>query len=421
MKKEILEKMLDSKKNLIVSGDISAGKTLNVLFPLVKEMIDKKQSLLVLDSKEEYINKYYDELKSKDYNIVILNLRDLNKSDGWNPLEYPYNLFKNGKIDDAVDYIEKQAKIMFYENSAADPFWSCTASDFYTGVVLGLFEDGKEEEINLNSVNLMFNGTNNKFGTSDYITSYFKLKDPSSQSYVFASTTFSAPKETKASIVSVARQKLRTYVCRERLSILLNKTTFSYDDIITKPTAIFVVARDENKYINNVATMFIEQLFAILVNSQKHNHFNFVLDNIDILEQIQELSVMLSSGVSRNIKFQIATRSYDDLIGKYGNYITKLCNLVMVDKEINSLINNEKFTDRIENLMPTMVNDAVEYPVLEKTAIKMFDIEEFVRSKKSNLDFERSLDTTNLNSDSINDLIKEIDKKIEQLDTKEEN
>ena len=37
MKKEILEKVLDSKKNLIVSGDISTGKTLNVLFPLVKE------------------------------------------------------------------------------------------------------------------------------------------------------------------------------------------------------------------------------------------------------------------------------------------------------------------------------------------------------------------------------------------------
>src|SRR5574344_337916 len=282
MKKEILEKVLDSKKNLIVSGDISTGKTLNVLFPLVKEIIDRKESLLILDSKEEYINKYYDDLKSKNYNVVILNLRDLSKSEGWNPLEYPYNLYKNGKVDDAIDYIEKQAKIMFYEDSTADPFWSLTASDFYTGIVLGLFEDGKKEEINLNSVNLMFDGINNKFGISDYVTQYFKLKNPSSQPYVFASTTFSAPKETKGSIVSVARQKLRTYVSREMLSVLLNKTTFNYDDIITKPTAIFVIAKDENKYINNVATMFVEQLFAILVNSQNHNKFNFVLDNIDV-------------------------------------------------------------------------------------------------------------------------------------------
>ena len=272
--------------------------------------------------------------------------------------------YKNGKVDDAIDYIEKQAKIMFYEDSTADPFWSLTASDFYTGIVLGLFEDGKKEEINLNSVNLMFDGINNKFGISDYVTQYFKLKNPSSQPYVFASTTFSAPKETKGSIVSVARQKLRTYVSREMLSALLNKTTFNYDDIITKPTAIFVIAKDENKYINNVATMFVEQLFAILVNSQNHNKFNFVLDNIDVLEKIQELSDMLSSGVSRDIKFEIATRSYDDLIEKYGNYITKLSNSVVVGKEIKALVNNEEFTDEVEYLIPPMVNVAIELSLI---------------------------------------------------------
>lgn len=421
MKKEILEKMLDSKKNLIVSGDISTGKTLNVLFPLVKEIIDRKESLLILDSKEEYINKYYDDLKSKNYNVVILNLRDLSKSEGWNPLEYPYDLYKTGKVDDAIDYIEKQAKIMFYEDSTADPFWSLTASDFYTGIVLGLFEDGKKEEINLNSVNLMFDGINNKYGISDYVTQYFKLKNPGSQPYVFASTTFSAPKETKGSIVSVARQKLRTYVSREMLSALLNKTTFNYDDIITKPTAIFVIAKDENKYINNVATMFVEQLFAILVNSQNHNKFNFVLDNIDVLEKIQELSDMLSSGVSRDIKFEIATRSYDDLIEKYGNYITKLSNSVVVGKEIKALVNNEEFTDEVEYLIQPMVNVAIDYPVLNKTDIKMFNIGEFVRSNQSKLNLNNTLGTTDLslNSGNIDNLIKEIDKKLEELDTEE--
>lgn len=417
MKKEILEKMLDSKKNLIVSGDISTGKTLNVLFPVVKEIIDRKESLLILDSKEEYINKYYEDLKSKNYNIVILNLRDLSKSEGWNPLEYPYNLYKNGNIDDAIDYLEKLAKIMFYENSSVDPFWSFTASDFYTGIVLGLFEDAKEDEINLNSVNLIIDETNKKLGLSDYVTQYFKLKNPNSQPYVFASTTFLAPKETKGSILSVARQKLRPYVSREMLSILLSKTTFNYDDVVSKPTAIFVIAKDENKYINNVATMFIEQLFTILINSQNHNKFNFVLDNIDVLEKIQELSEMLSSGISRNIKFEIATRSYDDLIEKYGNYITKLSDSVVVGKEIKSLINNEEYTDEVEYLILPIVNVLIQYPTLKKTDIKLFNLEKFVNSNIGNLD-NLELSTSNLNT-NIDNLINEIDKKIEELDTEE--
>ena len=421
MKKEILKRILNDNKNLIVSGDISVGKTSNVLFPLVREMIDEKQSLLVLDSKEEYIKEYYDDLKSKDYNIVILNLRNLSKSEGWNPLEYPYNLYKDGKVDEAINYIEKQAKAIFYDDSEVDQFWSNNSSDFYTGIVLGLFEDGKDNEINLSSVNSMFNSTDNKYSVNDYVTQYFKLKNPSSQSYIFASSTISAPKETKGGIISVARQKLRTYVTREMLSTLLNKTTFSYEDILTKPTAIFVIARDENKYINNVATMFIEQLFTILVNSKIQNQFNFVLDNIDDLERVNELSDMLSSGVSRNIKFEIATRSYEELIEKYGKYIEKLSNHVVVEKDIKLVIDNEEYTEEKEQLIEFIQDENVEFPLLQKEKIEMFNIVEFVRSKKESIDMCNPFLANNLSTNvpDINGLIKDIDRKIEQLDAKE--
>lgn len=419
MKKEIIEKILNGKKNLIVSGNISSGKTLNVLFPLVKEIINKRESLLVIDSKEEYINEYYNDLKNKNYNIIILNLRNLNKSEGWNPLEYPYNLYKNGKKDEAIDYIEKLSKIIFYEDSNIDQFWSLSASDFYTGIVLGLFEDGKKDEINLNSVNLMFNEVDNKFKMSDYVTEYFKLKNPISQPYIFASSTIFAPKETKGSIVSTAKQKLRTYVSREMLNYLLNKTTFDYNNILTKPTAIVLIVKDEDKYINNIATMFIEQLFAILVNSKNQNKFNFVLDNIDVLENIYELTNMLSSGISRNIRFEIATRSYKDLTKKYGNYITSLCDLIEIDKEIKSSINNEEFIDKVEPLQPPIINIDIEYPTLKRNIIKTFDLKTFVTSKNDNTNLQVTTTNLALNSDDIDKLIKDIDDKIEELDIEE--
>lgn len=424
MKKEILEKMFNSKKNLIVSGDISTGKTENVVFPVVDEIINNNQSLLVLDSKEEYINKYYDKLKEKNYNIIILNLKNLSKSEGWNPLEYPYNLYKEGKIDEALDYIEQQSKIMFYEGTTVDPFWSTTASDFYTGLVLGLFEDGKKEEINLNSINLMFDGINNRFRSSDYITNYFKMKSPSSQAYVYASTTFLAPKETKGSIVSVARQKLRTYVSRELLSYMLNKTTFKYDEVMKKPTAIFLISKEENNYINNVATMFIEQLFTVLIKNNNKNGFNFVLDNIDSLENISELSNMLSTGISKNMKFIIVTRSFKDIINKYGNYVTKLSNNAIVNKEIKLTIDGEDLTIDKENITKNKVYPDIEYPILSKNKIEMFNIEEFVRTNlKDDLENSFKLDAmpeANLdNNKSIDELIKNIDEKIEQLNQEE--
>jgi len=92
MKKENLERIFHNHKNLIVEGPVSSGKTTNLFYPIVEEIVAKKESLFILDSKEEYINRYSMKLKSLGYNTVIINLRDLNKSEGWNPIQYPYFL-----------------------------------------------------------------------------------------------------------------------------------------------------------------------------------------------------------------------------------------------------------------------------------------------------------------------------------------
>ena len=155
MKEEILKKVHNANKNLIIDGVISTGKTKFVSFPLIKEMINSNESIFILDSKEEYIKEFYSKAKEKDYNTLIINLRDLNKSEGWNLLEYPYNLYKKGETDKSLNYLAQIGKEMFYEGSTVDPFWSNSAANLFAGVVVGLFEDAKENEINLSSVSNM--------------------------------------------------------------------------------------------------------------------------------------------------------------------------------------------------------------------------------------------------------------------------
>lgn len=341
-----------------------------------KEIIERKQSLLVLDTKEEYINEYYKDLISNNYNIIILNLCDFTKSNGWNPLEYPYNLYKKGKIDEATNYIERQANLMFSDNSPA--------SKLYMGIVFGLFEDGREGEINLNSVNLMLNEIDDKIGNSNYLREYFKCKDSSSQSYIFVSNIFSVLKDTKDDIVSLVRQKLSSYVNSEILSVLLSKTTFNYTDVLTKPTAIFVITNEENEYINDIVTMFIDQLVTILVNSKNHNYFNFVLDNIDAWNNVQELS-----------------------------------NLIEIENDIKLWVDSEHYTDDIECLSLLAQKGNVLYPNLEKSAINTFDIKKFVLSKDIKCDSDNSLKPEDLNAIRIDDLKQRIAKKMKELSAKE--
>lgn len=379
MNKEILKKMHSAKRNLIVAGDMATGKTTGVLFPLVDKMIDQNESLIILDSKEEYIHKYYNQLKTKDYNIIVLNLKDLEKSEGWNPLQVAYELYTKGNKDKAMDYLEKIGKTIFYEDSSADPFWVSAASDLFTGVVLGLFEDAKKDEIHLNSVNMMFEGINQKNGIHDYLTNYFKLKDPKSQSYIYASTTILAPRETRESIIAVAKQKLKLYVSREKLNVFMNKTTFNYEDIANKKTAIFFIAKDDSKYLNPIAAMFIEQLFTILLDMKRSNKFHFVLDNFDIIENINEFTSMLSSCISENMKFVVATRSLNDLLNKYGSYITKLSNQIYTADSLAKIKINDK-EETVENQYQELEFDSgnVDYPKLNTQPIQIFNLKEFI-------------------------------------------
>ena len=54
-RKNIFDKIMESNRNLIVNGDISSGKTSNIIFPLIDRITYNEENYLFLDSKEEYL------------------------------------------------------------------------------------------------------------------------------------------------------------------------------------------------------------------------------------------------------------------------------------------------------------------------------------------------------------------------------
>ena len=257
MNKELINKIVTSKKNLIISGDTLTNKTVNIMYPLLDSIIENNESFLVLDTKEEYLNKYYKTLKEKNYNIIILNLKELQSSDCWNPLSYPYKLYQEKKIDKAIDYLEKIAKTIFYKPDNEDPFWSNCASDLFMGVALSLFQDGKPEEINLISINNIINSAMEKNGVTDYLTSYLKLKGEKSQEYLYAEPTILSPVDTKGGILTVARERLRTLISRDNLNLAISQNTFDISEIPNKKTAVILIAKEESRKLNVLASLFI--------------------------------------------------------------------------------------------------------------------------------------------------------------------
>lgn len=376
MKEKMLDKIYDSKRNLIIYGDMSTGKTSNINYPMVEKMIQNKESFLILDSKKEYINKYYDGLKKENYNVVIVNLSDVNKSEGFNPLEYPYGLYKENHMDEAIKIVEQISQELFNDENSSDPFWANSARDFFIGIVLGLYEDAKEIEINLVSVNSLISESEQNL--NDFMQ-YFRLKDKNNTAYVCASGTVFAPEETKGGIISFTKQKLRPFIDRKYLNLLLSKTTFHLNDLLNKKNAIFLICEEEDKEITPLVSIFIKQIYLYLSKSILRSTFHFILDNFDIIEYFPNLKEILSSCISKNIKFILTTRDKEQFEKKYSTYINKVSNQVEVDEQ-NIFIKINNKTVSIRNKMNENVSYDIDidYPMLQNKNLNIFDLRNYL-------------------------------------------
>lgn len=337
----LLEEIYKNNNNLIISGAISSGKTAKIVRPLVKKIIDNKESLFILDSKEEYINNYLDLLKEKEYNIHIINFKDLSGSDRWNLLEYPYYLYKQGKLDKSIEQLEDISKMIFDEYKSADPLCTTLAIDLFVGIVLGLFEDINKPGLNLLNIFEMLNVSEMKIDNTDYLTEYFKRKGFDNIAYKYTSPFIFADARTKEGAISIARQKIMELVTKNMFIELSKKTTFDYKIISKKPTAVFLIVRNEKYYIEEIITVFIMQLYYALLDF-KCNKFNFILDNFDLLHETSNLPYMLSTAVTNKMRFIIVTRARKLLETYYGEYMNYLVDEIMINKkEINAYINEK--------------------------------------------------------------------------------
>ena len=312
--------------NLII-GSTGAGKTQVAIFPLVHSLAKHDESMIITDPKGEIYENTAEMLRKRGYNVVLLNFRNPQQGSGWNPLHLPYKYYKEGNSDKANELTDDLAMNILYDENAQnnDPFWEKTSADYFSGICLGLFEDAKEEEINLNSVNLFTTLGEEKCGpNSTYSNEYFKLKDPTSPAYISASSTISAPSDTKGSILSVFKQKIRLFAARENLSEMLSHSDFEFEDIGRKKTAVFIVIQDEKKTYHSLVTIFLKQCYETLVDyAQKCGgklpyRTNFLLDEFANMPPLKDVDTMVSAARSRRMRFFFVIQNYAQLSEVYG-------------------------------------------------------------------------------------------------------
>jgi len=311
--------------NLVI-GATGSGKSQTVVEPMVELLIKKGESMIITDPKGELYKASSDYLRERGYNVVTLNFRDPQDGNAWNPLTLPYHYYKDGNKDKAIELLDDVALNILYDpNNKGEPFWEKSAADYFSGLALGLFEDAKEDEINLNSINYMSTVGEDKFGVSNFIKEYFTMKGEASNAYVFASNTINSPTETKGGILSVFRQKIRLFASRENLSEMLSYSDFDMREIGKQKTAVFIVIQDEKTTYHSLATIFIKQMYETLIDVAQANggklpyRTNFILDEFANMPPLKDVTTMVTAARSRKVRFTFIIQNFAQLKSVYGN------------------------------------------------------------------------------------------------------
>ena len=353
----------DGEAHNIVIGATGSGKTQAVVFPMVQSLAKKGESMIITDPKGEIYENTGNMLRERGYNIVLLNFRNPQHGNGWNPMSLPYKLYKEGDNDKAIELLDDLAlNILYEEKSSNDPFWEKSAADYFTGLALGLFEDAKEEQINLNSINLMSSLGEEKFGgpNNNYIKEYFNAKDPSRPAYVNASGVVFTAEDTKQGVLATFKQKIKLFSSRDNLSEMLCHSDFDMKEIGRQKTAVFMIVQDEKKTLHPLATIFIKQCYETLIDVAQESggklpyRTNFILDEFANMPPLKDVTTMVTAARSRLIRFTFIIQNYAQLTQVYGKEnaetIKGNCNITyLISSELGALEELSKLCGEVKS------------------------------------------------------------------------
>ena len=315
----------DGSFHSLVIGSTGNGKSQCVVEPMIESLGRKGESMIITDPKGELYRDHANFLRSKGYNIITLNFRDPQMGNAWNPLAIPYDLYKQGNEDKAIELLKDVSFNMVNDPKASDPFWGNASMGYFNGLALGLFQDAEEKYININSINYMAAVGEESFAPSNYATAYFDLKGKDSTAYNFAKSTITGPTETRTSVLSVFSEKMEKFTTQKNLSEMLSYSDFDMRSIGQEKTALFVVIHDEKTTYHPLATIFLKQAYEVLVDVAHKSpkgklpiRTNFILDEFANMPPLKDVTAMVSAARSRNIRFTFIIQGFSQLNDVYG-------------------------------------------------------------------------------------------------------
>lgn len=331
---------LDGRKhkrnlNVIVVGGSGAGKTRGYVLPNIMEC---NCSYIIADPKGEILRKTGGLLEKEGYEICVLNLVDLEKSDCYNPIAYlrsdhdalklVTNLIKNTN--------EKGQK-------SSDPFWDKSEAAILQAFILYLLHEAPASEQNFSTVMYMIeNAAASEEDESykspvDLLFDDLERKNPEHIALKMYKVFKQAAGKTAKSILVSTAVRLAAFNLPE-IARVTEKDEMFLNAIGNRKKAVFAVISDNDTSLNFIVSMLYSQAFQELYHEADRNggrlpvHVRVMMDefaNVALPENFEKvLATCRGREISINIIIQNMAQikamfrdSWENLTGNCDTYI----------------------------------------------------------------------------------------------------
>lgn len=331
---------LDGRKhkrnlNVIVVGGSGAGKTRGYVLPNIMEC---NCSYIIADPKGEILRKTGGLLEKEGYEICVLNLVELEKSDCYNPIAYlrsdhdalklVTNLIKNTN--------EKGQK-------SSDPFWDKSEAAILQAFILYLLHEAPASEQNFFTVMYMIeNAAASEEDESykspvDLLFDDLERRNPEHIALKMYKVFKQAAGKTAKSILVSTAVRLAAFNLPE-IARVTEKDEMFLNTIGNRKKAVFAVISDNDTSLNFIVSMLYSQAFQELYHEADRNggrlpvHVRVMMDefaNVALPENFEKvLATCRGREISINIIIQNMAQikamfrdSWENLTGNCDTYI----------------------------------------------------------------------------------------------------
>lgn len=289
-----------------------SGKSASYVIPNAYQLLG---SYVFTDPKGELYDKTAGYLKSKGYDIKVLNLVNPAKSDGYNPLMH---IESEIDVDVIANTIVKGQKV---EGSNSDPYWDDMAEMLLKALIYYLLATRPPEEQNLASCAELVRAANNN-GSGNLLTELMNKLPYDHPARMNYKSIEIAPEKTYGSILSTLQSKLGKFDSKE-IAELTSTNTIKFEDIGKKKTVVYVISSDTHAAYDFLLTIFFSQMiqhlydFADKCGGSLPQPTYFILDEFANIGKIPDFDKKISTSRSRKISFSVILQNLDQLEAVY--------------------------------------------------------------------------------------------------------